>query len=110
MQLWTARWASRATLVLQTVPSRNIRKHDENVMQSFGKQRVGKDQARRSPKIIAVGPGTTVFVETSAWELALGGTLFENTSASEWTIVCSRTSGFQVTPRNPVGKHKCELA
>ena len=36
------------------------------------KQKAGKDQARRSPKVIAVGPGNTVFVETSAWELALG--------------------------------------
>ncbi|MFM7983694.1 MAG: hypothetical protein ACKPKO_30660, partial [Candidatus Fonsibacter sp.] len=67
------------------------------------KQRVGKDLARRSPNIVAVDPGTTVFVETSGWELAFW-MLFENASAGEWTIVCLRTSGFHVTPRNPVGR------
>ena len=38
----------------------------------FWKQRAGQDQARRIPNIIVVGPGTTVFVETSVWERALG--------------------------------------
>jgi hypothetical protein len=44
----------------------------------FWKQRAGKDQARRSPKIMAVCPGTTVFVETSAWEPALADAFREH--------------------------------
>ena len=74
----------------------------------FWKQRAGKDQARRSPKIMAVCPGTTVFVETSAWEPALDA--FENTGAGKWTIVCLRTYEIHVAPRSPVGKHMCVLA
>ena len=38
----------------------------------FWKQRAGQVQARRSPNIIAVDPGSTVFVETAAWEIVLG--------------------------------------
>ena len=75
----------------------------------FWKQRAGKDQARRNPKIMAVCPGTTVFVETSAWEPALG-MLFENAGAGKWTIVCLLTSGLHVTERSPMGKHMCVLA
>ena len=79
----------------------NIWTHDENVMQVL-EQRAGKYQARRSPQIIAVGPGTTVFVETSAWELALGDAFREhkcrrvddNVLANIWV---SRD------PANPVG-------
>jgi hypothetical protein len=44
----------------------------------FWKQRAGKYQARRSPKIMAVCSGTTVFVETSAWEPALADAFREH--------------------------------
>jgi hypothetical protein len=44
----------------------------------FWKERAGKDQARRSPNIMAVCPGTTVFVETSAWEPALADAFREH--------------------------------
>jgi len=42
------------------------------------KQKAGKYKARRSPKIMAMCPGTTVFVETSAWEPALADAFREH--------------------------------
>jgi hypothetical protein len=55
----------------------------------FWKQRDGKDQARRNPTIMAVCPGTTVFVETSAWEPALGDA-FSRTQVQASGRSCAR--------------------
>ena len=85
-------------------------KHDENVMHSFWKQQAGKDQARRSPKVMAVGPGTTVFAETSAWEPALGDVFREHRCRQVDDCVLVDVWVSREPPRSPVGKHIVVLA
>ena len=55
-----------------------IRKHHEarkKRSRTVWAQRARKVQTRSRPEVVAVDPGTTVFVETSAWELELGTAL-----------------------------------
>ncbi|MFM7987413.1 MAG: hypothetical protein ACKPKO_49685, partial [Candidatus Fonsibacter sp.] len=108
MQLWKARWASRTTLILQTMPSGNIKKHNEKRNDHLWTQRAGKDLEliRRSSRWTpAPRCSWRPWLGSSRW-----GMLFENASAGEWTIVCLRTYGFHVTPQSPVGKLVCVLA
>ena len=75
-------------------------KHNTKLVKAKGRESPGA----RSPKVIAVDPGTTVFVETLAWEFAIGGRPLDNTGAGKWTIVRLPALGLHVILRSPVDK------
>ena len=89
-----------------------VRKHREarkKRNRNVWKRRASKVQTRSRPEVVAVDPGTTVFVETSAWEPELGTALRgHGCRRVDYRVLAD----IWVTrdPAKPYGKQICVLA